>query len=71
MVKNLAIIFIKLYQVTLSPLLGGAKCRFTPSCSSYAIKAIDKYGVLKGGYLAVKRVLQCHPLSAGGYDDVP
>ena len=46
-------------------------CRFYPTCSVYAMQAVEKYGALKGGYLAVKRILKCHPFHPGGYDPVP
>lgn len=61
---------IKLYQWTLSPLIGRA-CRYTPTCSNYGIEAIRKYGPLKGGWLTLKRVLSCHPWGKSGYDPVP
>jgi putative membrane protein insertion efficiency factor len=61
---------IRLYQYTLSPWLGG-RCRYTPTCSQYGIEALKKYGLLKGGYLTVKRVLSCHPYGGHGYDPVP
>ena len=61
---------IKAYQRWLSPLLG-KNCRFHPSCSTYAIGAINRFGVLKGCWLASKRILKCHPLNAGGEDPVP
>lgn len=61
---------IKLYQYTLSPLLG-PRCRFYPSCSNYALEAIELYGPLKGGWLALKRISRCHPLNPGGIDPVP
>ena len=64
------IIFIKGYQRLLSPLLGN-NCRFSPTCSHYAIEAINRFGVIKGGWLASKRILKCHPLNAGGSDPVP
>lgn len=63
-------IAIKGYQYTLSPLLGPT-CRFYPSCSEYAYQAIQRYGACKGSYLAVKRILKCHPFHPGGYDPVP
>jgi putative membrane protein insertion efficiency factor len=63
-------ILIRLYQWTLSPMLG-ARCRFYPSCSCYAHEAIERHGALAGTWLAAKRLLRCHPLSAGGYDHVP
>ena len=61
---------IKVYKYTLSPLLGPA-CRFYPTCSSYAYEAIRRHGPLKGGRLALKRVIRCHPFNAGGFDPVP
>jgi len=60
---------IRTYQLTISPLLG-ATCRFEPSCSQYAIDAMHKYGLLKGSWLAVRRISRCHPLHEGGYDPV-
>jgi uncharacterized protein len=61
---------IRVYQWTLSPLLG-PRCRFYPSCSCYAHGAIERHGAWRGGWLALKRVLRCHPFHAGGYDPVP
>ena len=61
---------IRAYQVLLSPFLGDS-CRFTPSCSAYAMEAIEKHGALKGSWLALKRIGRCHPLCDGGYDPVP
>lgn len=61
---------IRVYQWGISPLLG-PRCRFTPSCSHYAIEALRCFGVVKGSWLAVKRVLKCHPLNPGGDDPVP
>ena len=61
---------IRLYQMTLSKMLPPS-CRFTPSCSHYGYEAIAKYGAIKGGWLAVKRVARCHPFNPGGYDPVP
>ena len=61
---------IRLYQVLISPLFP-AKCRYFPSCSEYALEAIDQHGSIKGGWLSLKRILKCHPLSKGGFDPVP
>jgi putative membrane protein insertion efficiency factor len=68
--KTVVLGAIKLYQRFLSPLLPPS-CRFVPSCSRYAYEAIEKYGLLKGGWLGIKRISRCHPFSAGGYDPVP
>ena len=68
--RSLILRLIKLYQLLLSPLLG-ANCRFHPSCSSYASQAIDRFGVVKGGYLSLRRLIKCHPFHEGGYDPVP
>jgi putative membrane protein insertion efficiency factor len=61
---------IRVYQLFIAPLLG-PRCRFHPSCSSYAAEAITRYGALYGVWLAVKRVLRCHPWGDSGYDPVP
>ena len=61
---------IRVYQWTLSPLLG-PRCRFYPSCSCYAHAAIERYGVLRGTWLGLRRLLRCHPFSPGGYDPLP
>ncbi|WP_084021853.1 membrane protein insertion efficiency factor YidD [Vibrio rumoiensis] len=66
----LAIRLIYLYKGIISPLLG-PRCRFTPTCSTYAIEAINEHGFVKGCWLSGKRLLKCHPLNAGGYDPVP
>ncbi|MEJ2746745.1 MAG: membrane protein insertion efficiency factor YidD [Anaerolineae bacterium] len=68
--KKIALLLIRLYQKTISRVLPPS-CRFTPSCSHYGNDAIEKYGLIKGGWLAVKRVSRCHPLNPGGYDPVP
>ncbi|MGQ9477684.1 MAG: membrane protein insertion efficiency factor YidD [Candidatus Bipolaricaulia bacterium] len=68
--RRLAVLPLVLYQWLLSPLLPQS-CRFYPSCSEYARQAILKHGLLKGGWLALKRLARCHPLSPGGYDPVP
>ena len=69
MMKKIMILLIRGYQIFLSPLLG-SNCRFTPTCSQYAIEAIRKYGVLKGGWMSIKRICKCHPWHPGGYDPV-
>jgi putative membrane protein insertion efficiency factor len=61
---------IRLYQRSISPALAPS-CRFVPSCSHYAYEAIERYGVIKGGWLSIRRLLRCHPLHPGGYDPVP
>ncbi len=68
--KKIALLLIRLYQKTFSRALPPS-CRFTPSCSHYGYEAIEKYGFLKGGWMAIKRVGRCHPLTPGGYDPVP
>lgn len=68
--EALAVGMIRAYQVLLSP-LKGPTCRFQPTCSEYALQAIRRHGVLRGLWLAGKRVLRCHPLHPGGYDPVP
>lgn len=60
---------VRAYQLVLSPLLPPA-CRFTPTCSQYALEAITKYGALRGTYLGIRRLLRCHPFHPGGYDPV-
>ncbi|HLF45609.1 MAG TPA: membrane protein insertion efficiency factor YidD [Chitinophagaceae bacterium] len=64
------IALIKIYQWVISPLLG-PKCRFTPTCSQYAAEALKKHGVIKGVWLAIKRIFRCHPWGGNGYDPVP
>jgi len=61
---------IRLYQLTLSPIFGGG-CRFDPSCSVYALEAIDRHGAWRGSKLAGRRLLRCHPFGSAGYDPVP
>lgn len=61
---------IKGYQWFVSPILPGS-CRYYPSCSSYALEALDKHGPLKGGWMGAKRIFRCHPWNDGGYDPVP
>jgi len=68
-VKVVLIFFIRAYRLLISPILPPS-CRFTPTCSEYAMQAIEKYGALRGTYLAARRLLRCHPFHSGGYDPV-
>jgi len=68
--KHIAILFIRAYQVLLSPLLPNA-CRYTPTCSQYTIEALKKYGFFKGLWLGIKRISRCRPGGGSGYDPVP
>lgn len=68
--RRVLLFLIRLYQRTVSEVLPST-CRFYPSCSEYGYQAIARYGVFKGGWLAIRRVLRCHPLNPGGYDPVP
>ena len=67
--KYLVLSFLKLYKTFLSPFLPPA-CRFTPTCSTYAVEAVEKYGAFKGTWLGVKRILRCQPFCKGGFDPV-
>lgn len=67
--KKIFISIIKFYRKFISP-LKKPSCRFYPTCSAYAIEAIDKYGAFKGGVMAFRRILRCHPFNKGGYDPV-
>jgi len=68
--KYIFIILIKFYKKFISPVLPSS-CRFYPTCSSYSFEAIEKYGAIKGGWLAIKRISKCHPFHKGGFDPVP
>lgn len=70
MMRGLLIGLVKGYRLLLRPWLGNA-CRFEPSCSVYAIEALERHGALAGGYLVLRRLGRCHPLCAGGHDPVP
>jgi hypothetical protein len=68
--KKLILGLLRIYRRYLSPALPPS-CRFTPTCSQYTYEAIDRYGVVKGGWLGVKRIVRCNPFNPGGYDPVP
>jgi putative membrane protein insertion efficiency factor len=70
MTAKLLIALIRLYQLVLSPLVGGA-CRFVPSCSAYAREAIERHGAARGSWLALRRLARCHPFGGSGFDPVP
>jgi putative membrane protein insertion efficiency factor len=70
MTAKLLIALIRVYRFTLSPFLGGS-CRFLPTCSAYAIEALETHGALRGSLLAIRRLSACHPLGRSGFDPVP
>jgi uncharacterized protein len=70
MLKKLLISFIRFYQIVISP-IKPPSCRFYPTCSHYGLEAVQRFGALKGGWLAAKRILKCHPFHPGGIDPVP
>lgn len=70
MLKKVALLAIRFYQGAISPHFPAA-CRYTPTCSQYAVEAIEKYGVRKGTWLAAKRICRCHPWGGSGWDPVP
>ena len=61
---------VKLYRATFSPLVG-MNCRYHPTCSAYALEALEKHGAIKGSWLAFRRIMRCHPFGGSGYDPVP
>ncbi|MGL5269354.1 MAG: membrane protein insertion efficiency factor YidD [Selenomonadaceae bacterium] len=67
--RRIFILLIKFYRMFISP-LKPPSCRYIPTCSQYALIAIEKYGAVRGGWMAVKRILRCHPFHKGGYDPV-
>lgn len=67
---RIAVAGVRVYQVIVAPVLGPA-CRYEPSCSQYAVEAIERHGVLRGAWLASKRLTRCHPMGDSGYDPVP
>ena len=70
LIQQVLLVLIQVYRYVLSPFLG-PRCRFHPSCSAYAAEALTRYGPLRGSWLAIKRVLRCHPFHPGGHDPVP
>ena len=64
------VLLVRFYQIAISP-LKPPTCRFTPTCSSYALEALKRYGLVKGGMLAIRRIMRCHPWGGSGYDPVP
>ena len=70
MLKYLALKLLRAYQLLISPMLG-QNCRFSPSCSNFAMQAIERFGFFKGSWLSARRLLRCHPFHPGGYDPIP
>jgi putative membrane protein insertion efficiency factor len=70
MFRQALLILIRIYQLALSPLLGPC-CRFEPSCSRYTAQCVERFGVLRGSWLGLRRLLRCHPWNAGGHDPPP
>ena len=68
--KRLLLLLVQFYRSCISPLLPPS-CRYYPTCSAYAMEAIGRYGARRGGWMALRRILRCHPFHAGGYDPVP
>lgn len=68
--KRVLLALVRFYRIAISPLFA-PRCRFLPSCSDYAVQAIERHGALAGGCLALRRIARCHPFSAGGIDEVP
>jgi putative membrane protein insertion efficiency factor len=68
--RTVLILLVRAYQIVLSPLLP-ASCRYYPSCSTYAIEALERHGALRGGWLTLRRLARCNPFRPGGYDPVP
>ena len=72
MCRRIVLFLLSIFMLLVRPLLGPkGVCRFTPTCSQYAKEAINKYGVFKGGWLTLMRIVKCHPFHAGGYDPLP
>lgn len=68
--RLILVLLVRGYQVSISPLLPPS-CRYFPTCSAYAVQALERHGALKGSWLAARRILRCHPFTPGGYDPVP
>ena len=68
--RNISVLVLRLYRAVISPLYGEV-CRYYPSCSSYALQAIQQHGLVRGGCMGIRRIGRCHPWAAGGVDDVP
>jgi len=71
LVKKAVVFLIRTYQLTISPRFSHGSCRYTPTCSQYALEAVEIHGVFKGSLLAVRRILRCNPFFKGGWDPVP
>jgi putative membrane protein insertion efficiency factor len=69
--KTILLALVRFYRKFISPAKGQNTCRFIPTCSQYAVEALERYGAAKGSYLALRRLLRCHPFHRGGYDPVP
>ncbi len=70
MVRRILIGLVRVYQVGISPLTPPS-CRYTPTCSAYAVEALERHGALRGGWMAVRRIMRCHPWGGSGFDPVP
>ena len=68
--RNLSVVILRAYRAVISPLYGDV-CRYYPSCSSYALQAIQQHGMVRGSWMGMRRIARCHPWAAGGIDDVP